>query len=91
MKEFDNTNRFTLFPNDKREKDTHPNTKGTINVDGVEYWLSGWTKETKDGVKFISGTVQPKEDKPSKPNKGSTATDEDLPFAPIYKKLTLAN
>lgn len=42
-------NSGTLFRNDKREKDTHPHAKGSALIDGVEYWVSAWTKEGKDG------------------------------------------
>jgi hypothetical protein len=46
-------NSGTLFRNDKREKDTQPNARGTAMVDGVLYEISSWTKEGKNG-KFQS-------------------------------------
>lgn len=61
-KQYDNTNKGVLFINDRKEKDSHPDRKGTINVDGKEYWLSGWDKETARGD-TISLSVQPKEAK----------------------------
>jgi hypothetical protein len=57
---YDNTNRWTLNKNDRKEKETHPDYKGSINVDGVDYWLDGWIKEGQNG-KFISGSIKPKE------------------------------
>ena len=60
MGKYDNTNRGVLFKNDRKEKDTHPNMKGSINVEGVEYWVSAWTKEGQNG-KFISLSLTPKE------------------------------
>ena len=48
MNKYDNTNRWTLNKNDRKEKETHPDYKGSINVDGVDYWLDGWIK---DGAK----------------------------------------
>ena len=60
MSNYDNTNRGVLFKNDRIEKDTHPNMKGSINVEGVEYWVSAWTKEGQNG-KFISLSLTPKE------------------------------
>ena len=60
MSNYDNTNRGVLFKNDRKEKDTHPNMKGSINVEGVEYLVSAWTKEGKNG-KFISLSLTPKE------------------------------
>lgn len=55
----DNTG--TLFRNDKREKDTHPQAKGSALIDGVEYWVSAWTKEGKDGERFQSLAFKRKE------------------------------
>ena len=60
MSNYDNTNRGVLFKNDRKEKDTQPNMKGSINVEGVEYWVSAWTKEGQNG-KFISLSLTPKE------------------------------
>ena len=60
MSNYDNTNRGVLFKNERKEKDTQPNMKGSINVEGVEYWVSAWTKEGQNG-KFISLSLTPKE------------------------------
>lgn len=55
-------NSGVLFKNDRREKETHPQMKGSINVEGREYWLSAWTKKNEDGsFKLISLSLQPKE------------------------------
>ena len=79
---YDNTNTFILSKNKRKEKETHPNLSGSINIDGVEYWLSGWTKE-KNGEKYINGTVKRKEAKPEKrpePQTESPEFDDDIPF-----------
>ena len=61
-KQFDNTNRGILSRNERKEKDTHPSHKGSINVDGVEYWLDAWTQERKDGSgKFFSLSIKRKD------------------------------
>ena len=57
---YDNTNRWTLNKNERKEKDTHPDYKGSINVDGADYWLDGWIKDSPNG-RFISGTLKAKE------------------------------
>jgi hypothetical protein len=59
-KKFDDTNRGILFRNDQKQDDKHPDYRGSINIDGREYWLSGWRKETKKGT-ALSLSVQPKE------------------------------
>jgi hypothetical protein len=42
-------NSGTLHKNGKREKDTHPNMRGSCLIDGVEYWVDAWTKEGQNG------------------------------------------
>jgi len=43
-----------LFANDKREKETQPNAKGSALIDGVEYWVSAWTNTSSKGTKYQS-------------------------------------
>lgn len=65
---YDNTNTGILSKNDRKEKDTHPDYSGTINIGGVEYWLSGWVKEGREGTKmagrkYFSLAVKAKEER----------------------------
>ncbi len=74
----------SLFKNERREKDTHPNLQGTILVAGVEYWISGWTKEGAKG-RWISLSVKPKEAakpaaKAQKPAADDFDESSDIPF-----------
>ena len=73
--EYDNTNGGALFPNDRKEKDTHPDFRGNINVDGNEYWIKGWKKISKSGMKFLSVALNPKEESAPK-----VVETEDDPF-----------
>jgi hypothetical protein len=41
MPEYDNTNSGTFFVNDRKEKETHPDYTGKIDVEGVQYYLKG--------------------------------------------------
>lgn len=54
-------NTGSLFKNHKKESDKHPTHAGTINVDGVEFWLSAWVNETQKGEKYFSLKIKPKE------------------------------
>jgi hypothetical protein len=58
--QYDNTNTGVLFINDKQGNDKRPDRKGSINIDGVDYWLSGWLKEGAKGP-FLSLKVEIKE------------------------------
>jgi hypothetical protein len=81
---YDNTNRWTLNKNDRKEKETHPDYKGSINVNGVDYWLDGWIKEGANG-KFISGSLKPKDQQrtngaPERREPQPIDLDDEAPF-----------
>ena len=50
-------NSGSLFKNDRKTMDRHPDMRGKITVEGTEYWLSAWTKVGQRG-KFLSLSVQ---------------------------------
>lgn len=58
--EYDNTNRGVLFRNDKKETEKHPDFTGSMDVGGVDHYLSAWVKESKQGKKFFSISIKPK-------------------------------
>jgi uncharacterized protein YxeA len=60
--DYDNTNSFVLFPDRDRKTDRHPTHTGTLNVDGVEYFMDAWVNESKkDGTKFQAGKIKRKD------------------------------
>ena len=63
----------SLFANDRKEKDTDPNAKGTAVIDGVEYWVSAWTREGENG-RWQSLAFTKKDEKPQ------AQKDESIPF-----------
>lgn len=51
---YDNTNTGVLFVKKERTSEKYPNFEGRINVDGKEYDIAAWTRQTKSGEKFLS-------------------------------------
>jgi hypothetical protein len=54
----------SIWVNDRKTADNHPDRTGSIMVNGVEYWLNGWLKKTADGKPFLSLSVKPKTEAP---------------------------
>ena len=80
---YDNTNKGILGKNKEKTKDTHPEYRGQINVDGVEYWLSAWVKtNSKDNSKFFSLSLTPKDRDVQAPTRRDVQPEEDdqIPF-----------
>ena len=82
----------TLFANDRKTKDTQPDFRGTIHVQGKDYELVLWNKVSKNGNPFLSGRMgdeaKPPEARGSFPNSPrpeqktsvKDALDSDLPW-----------
>jgi hypothetical protein len=82
---YDNTDKGALFRNDRKDDDRDPDYRGNINVDGVEYWLSAWLKVSKDGKKYMSLSVKPKNEsngraRQQKSGGGGAPYSDDIPF-----------
>jgi len=75
-------NSGTLGKNEKQRPDSKdPNLSGQAEIDGVEYWLSGWTKTGRDGSKFISIAFKPKQAAQSTQRRDPPPSDDqDIPF-----------
>jgi hypothetical protein len=39
----------SLRRNAKKETEKHPDYKGDIMIEGVDYWLSGWVRKNEAG------------------------------------------
>jgi hypothetical protein len=88
-------NSGSLFRNDKATSDRHPTHKGKAKIGGVEYWISAWIKDGKDGSRFFSLSFEPNEgsvtvSRPSAPARppappkpaasGKADFSDDIPF-----------
>ena len=74
-------NTGSLFKNDKKETDSHPDYKGSALIDGLgECYLDAWINTAKDGSKYMSLKMKPK-DGAARPTVPSHADlDDDVPF-----------
>jgi hypothetical protein len=77
---------FSLFKNNRKEKETHPDYAGSIMINGKEHYLNAWLKDGKNG-KFFSGSIG--KEKVAKDNFKPRGSDElpkndddfgDVPF-----------
>ena len=82
MDKYDNTNRGSIWPNDKKETDNHPDFTGSLNVDGVEYWVSAWKRKPDANPKApsLSFSIKRKDEKPVHQIQVEPDFDEPLPF-----------
>jgi hypothetical protein len=75
----------SLSLNTKKEKDTHPDYKGKVTIEGKTYWLSGWSKTNDSGdwislaAKLADATSAPKAVK-AKAISTEPAFDDAIPF-----------
>jgi len=81
----------TLFRNDRKTSEKHPDKKGSCKINGQEYWVSGWIRYSDNGEERISLAFSLKEERPDRsgpaPVKNqqiSTNTniniDDEIPF-----------
>lgn len=80
----------SLFKNDRKTTDNHPDYTGSGMIDGTEYWISAWIKTAQtSGQKFMSLAFTPKQPRADQPG-ARTATNapqstppglnDDIPF-----------
>lgn len=79
MTDYDNNMRGVLFKNDRKEKDTHPDYKGSCEINGEEMWMSAWLKNGKNGT-FMSFSFTPKEQPKKQSAPVPTEDFDDIPF-----------
>jgi len=71
-----------LFKNKRRTQPSHPDYTGQAKIDGIEYWVSAWIKNTPNGDKYMSMAYTKKDVQPSN-NDFEQNTDfdnSDVPF-----------
>ena len=88
MTQYDNSNSGIVFKNDRKETETHPDSKGSGEVtctncgSAVPFWISAWRRVTAKG-NALSMKFQAKEAASPVAQKQAPASvdfDEDVPF-----------
>ena len=49
MEKYEERNKGAISKNKRKAKPSHPDYTGDLNIDGVEYWISGWIQDGKNG------------------------------------------
>jgi hypothetical protein len=84
MSDYDNTNKGSLFKNDKGDNPKRPDYQGKINIDGADYKLSAWLQTPKNGgAKYMALKVTEAASSPSFAGKTAPAPDterDEIPF-----------
>ncbi len=93
MSEYSNDNKGVLYKNKTKQKDTHPDYKGSAVIDGKAVWLDAWIKTAgptskTPGEKFMSIAIKPKDapagaapQTPATPAPAAKPADDDIaPF-----------
>lgn len=76
-------NSGAIFKNTKKQNEKQPDYRGTVNVEGKEFEIALWLKESQKGTKYFSVSVstpyqKPEGNTPAAPP--APAPDNDLPF-----------
>jgi len=84
-KQYDDSNRGILFVNDRKEQEKDRDYSGSLNVDGHDYWVSGWKRKSKNGQTFLSLSVKRKDGGPERKPASAAQThaqemDDEIPF-----------
>jgi hypothetical protein len=88
-KEYDNNMTGVLFKNDKKTSPKHPDYNGSCEINNVEFWMSAWIKEVKNGEKagqkFMSFAFKPKDSdgidqRPTNERQSQQPANDEIPF-----------
>jgi uncharacterized protein (DUF736 family) len=44
----------SLFKNDRKDKDTHADYRGSVLIGGDEFWLDAWINKDRNGGNYMS-------------------------------------
>ena len=77
---YDDTNRGSIWKNENKRPDKQDaDYTGTLNVDGVEYWVNAWRRKRDASPRApeLTFTVRPKEERRPAPPRQPTSSRRD--------------
>ena len=84
---YSNTNRGSIWKNDRKEKDTQPDFTGTLDVEGRQFWVSAWKRKPDDSPSSpaLKFSIKPKEQEQQapqakQPDPADNGFEDDIPF-----------
>ena len=81
MADFDNTNSFAMFKNEKGDNEQRPDYTGTVTLEGgKEMRMAAWVREAKSGVKYLSGRLSEPQVQASDAGSNARVEGDDVPF-----------
>lgn len=72
-------NSGSFSKNKRKTEEKHADISGSANIEGVDYWISGWLKNGSDGI-FYSLSFKPKQAKPQSGGNTQIDMDDEIPF-----------
>jgi hypothetical protein len=74
-------NTGALFRNEQKENSEDRDYSGSINIDGTEYWVSGWINQSKKtGKKYLSLSLKPKDEAARTAARPKPDFNDEVPF-----------
>jgi hypothetical protein len=78
---YNNENKGALFRVKKKKTEKSPDYSGKLNINGSDYSLSGWVRESQKGEKFFALAVKPAEPvKEEHESEDVQPIGDDIPF-----------
>ncbi len=84
MSQYDSNLTGVLFKNDKGDNEKRPDYKGSAEIEGVQYWVSAWIRDTAKGkclsMKYERKEQQTAQAPAAKAPQAAAFDDSDIPF-----------
>ena len=79
--QYDNTNSFALFKNDKGDNEARPDYTGNVTLEnGKEMRMAAWVRTSKSGLSFLSGRLSEPQVQASEAGSNARVEGDDVPF-----------